>query len=201
VILPVPCEHAVGERDLHDALRSLVEFLAIDRSNLFQWSTDGRNLQNTHQWVVEGCEPLPPIFVQEALPFFLPKLLQGEPYGYASLDELPPEAATERVFLEKHGPKSKLCLPLVVGGTVVGALGLGVLRHECEWPDALKERLAVVAHVFANALERKRSDLALQQAYTELTQLKERLELENQFLRQQLKMVRKTSRASRRAPR
>ena len=44
----------------------------------------------------------------------------------------------------------------------------------------------MVAHVFANALERKRSDLALQRAYAEVTQLKERLELDNQYLRQEL---------------
>ena len=51
---------------------------------------------------------------------------------------------------------------------------------------SLRDRLSVVAHVFANALERKRSDLALQHAYAEVTQLKERLELDNQYLRQEL---------------
>ena len=68
----------------------------------------------------------------------------------------------------------------------MGALAFGTLRHEREWPEVLKDRLSVVAHVFANALERKRSDLALQHAYAEVTQLKERLELDNQYLRQEL---------------
>ena len=67
-----------------------------------------------------------------------------------------------------------------------GALAFGTLRRERDWPEVLKERLSVVAHVFANALERKRSDLALQQAYAEVSQLKERLELDNQYLRQEL---------------
>ena len=43
------------DAEITAALRSLVEFLAIDRSTLFQWSGDGRILENTHQWVVEGC--------------------------------------------------------------------------------------------------------------------------------------------------
>ena len=68
----------------------------------------------------------------------------------------------------------------------MGALAFGTLRREREWPEVLKDRLSVVAHVFANALERKRSDLALQHAYAEVTQLKERLELDNQYLRQEL---------------
>ena len=83
-------------------------------------------------------------------------------------------------------PESNLSFPLVVGGSAVGGLAFGTIRREREWPEALKDRLAVVAHVFANALERKRSDLALQHAYAEVTQLKERLELDNQYLRQEL---------------
>jgi hypothetical protein len=49
----------------------------------------------------------------------------------------------------------------------------------------LRDRLSAVAHAFANALEWKRSDLAVQHAYPETTQLKERLELDNQCLRQE----------------
>jgi transcriptional regulator with GAF, ATPase, and Fis domain len=69
---------------------------------------------------------------------------------------------------------------------VVGSLSFGTLQHEREWPDLLKERLSVVADVFTNALERKRSDLALQHAYAEVTELKSRLEIDNEYLRQEL---------------
>ncbi len=65
----------------------------------------------------------------------------------------------------------------------------------------MKDRLSAVAHVFANALARKRSDLALQNAYAEVTQLKERLELDNQYLRQELATDVATTRSSRRARR
>jgi hypothetical protein len=47
------------DAEITGALRSLVEFLGVDRSNLFQWSADGKILENTHQWVVEGCDPAP----------------------------------------------------------------------------------------------------------------------------------------------
>ena len=52
------------DAEITGALRSLVEFLGVDRSNLFQWSDDGQLLENTHQWVVEGCEPVPPVHPQ-----------------------------------------------------------------------------------------------------------------------------------------
>ena len=174
------------DAEITGALRSLVEFLAVDRSTLFQWSADRRILENTHQWVVEGCEPIPPVIPDEALPYSLRRVLEGHPFWFSRLTELPPEAAVDRAFFEKHGPKSNLSFPLVAGGSVVGALAFGALRHERQWPDDLRDRLSAVAHVFANALERKRSELALQKAYAEVLQLKERLELDNQYLRQEL---------------
>ena len=68
------------------ALRSLVEFLTVDRSTLFQWSADRRILENTHQWVVEGCEPIPPVIPDEALPYSLRKVLEGQPFWFSKPD-------------------------------------------------------------------------------------------------------------------
>ena len=172
--------------EITDTLRLLVEFLGIDRSTLFQWSADGRNLERTHHWVVAGCQPTPPFVAREALPHFLHKTLEGNAFSYSSLAELPPEAQADRRFLEKHGPKSNLSFPLRAGESILGALAFGTIRFEREWPAALRERLSVVAHVFANALERKRAELELRRAHEEVTQLKERLELDNQYLREEL---------------
>jgi formate hydrogenlyase transcriptional activator len=174
------------DTEITAALRLLVEFLRVDRSTLFQWSADGRDLVNTHHWVVEGCPPLPPIVAADALPHSFRMVLEGHPFSFSSLDDLPPEAIVDRAFFEKHGPRSNLSFPLMAGGSVVGGLAFGTLRHEREWPDVLKERLAIVADIFANALARKKSDLDLQRAYEEVTQLKERLELDNQYLRHEL---------------
>ena len=174
------------DAEITGALRALVEFLGIDRSTLFQWPVEGPHLQTTHHWVVAGCEPAPPFIPQTVLPYLLRKVFEGNPISWSSLAEFPPEAAVDRMFLEKHGPKSNLSFPLVAGGSVLGALAFGTIRHEREWPEVLKDRLSVVAHIFANALDRKRSDLALQKSYAEVTQLKERLELDNQYLRHEL---------------
>jgi transcriptional regulator with GAF, ATPase, and Fis domain len=77
-------------------------------------------------------------------------------------------------------------LPLQIPFVEFPGSGAELLRQEREWPDVLRDRLSVVAHVFANALERKRSDLALQRAYAEVIQLKERLEIDNEYLRHEL---------------
>ena len=87
------------------------------------------------------------MIVRETLPYSLRKVLEGHPFWYSNLDELPPEAAADRVFLEKHGPRSNLSFPLVVGGSAVGGLAFGTMQREREWPEALRDRLAVVAEI------------------------------------------------------
>ncbi|MEJ2581874.1 MAG: PAS domain-containing protein, partial [Acidobacteriota bacterium] len=58
-----------------------------------------------------------------------------------------------------------LCLPLTVGGgPPIGALAFNTLRAEHDWPDILVQRLQLVAHVFSNALIRKRHELSLQES-------------------------------------
>jgi formate hydrogenlyase transcriptional activator len=52
------------------------------------------------------------------------------------------------------------------------------------------ERYKLLGDVFANALMRKRSDKALQQAFREIKILKEQLEAENVYLRQQVRLFR-----------
>jgi formate hydrogenlyase transcriptional activator len=174
------------DAEITSSLRALVELLGCDRCSVFQRSGDGTNLETTHHWVVEGREPVPQFIPSEALPYVFRRVFDGHTFWYSSLAELPPDAARDRAFLDKHGIHSNLSFPLVVGGSVVGALAFGTLWRERAWPDVLRERLSVVAHVFANALARKWSDLELQHAYSEVSQLKERLELDNQYLRQEL---------------
>jgi transcriptional regulator with GAF, ATPase, and Fis domain len=174
------------DNEIVETLRLLVEFLGVERSTLFQWSPDGQGFENTHQYVAEGCAGAPRLIGQEVLPHSIGRLLQGHVFSFTSLAELPADATVDRATFETYGPKSNLSLPLIVAGTVVGALAFGTLTREREWPDALRDRLASVAHVFANALDRKRSDLELHRAYAEVTALKERLELDNRYLRQEL---------------
>ena len=175
------------DAEITSALRSLVEFLAVDRSTLFQWSADGRYLENTHHWVVEGCEPVPPVIAQRGPAVFPSQGPRGPPLlvlqpgrsfrrkrrRTAHFSRSTDHGPTCRSRWSREGPSWARSASACCGRSACGL-------------TSLKERLSVVAHVFANALERKRSDLALQHAYAEVTQLKERLELDNQYLRQEL---------------
>ena len=62
------------------------------------------------------------------------------------------------------------------GGPLIGVLSFEDLRVERSWPEAILNRLNMVAQIFANALARKRSDLRLREQLKKIEALRQRLE-------------------------
>jgi formate hydrogenlyase transcriptional activator len=71
-------------------------------------------------------------------------------------------------------------------GSHVQGLGLSLSNRPKVWPEDTVECLAAVGGVLFNALTRQRSDLALEQAFIEINDLKDRLIAENETLLQNL---------------
>ena len=99
---------------------------------------------------------------------------------------MPPEANTEKRYCEKHGIKSNVTIPLKAGGSVLGAITFAFLKRRCEWPGEIIARLQLIGEVFANALQHKQADEALRAALAENEKLRNRLEQENLYLREQV---------------
>ena len=158
------------DHEIEDALRRVCELLGVDFAVLWQWSISSPGLITpTHVHPgrpPEGADP----GVQEHYPWTLQQMLAGRTMVLPSLAVLPPEAAVDRESARGSGIKSNLTLPLAVGGEPpVGALAFNTLREERDWPDALVNRLQLVAQVFTNALVRRRHDLSLRESEKRLS--------------------------------
>src|SRR5262249_38411100 len=142
----------------------IVEFLDVDRCSLGECLEDRRQLLVTHSYVKAGIPPLPRGILDDRLPWYVARILQGEVLRFSRLPEdLPPEAVQQRGYVVHIGMKSHLMVPFKVGGSILGAIGVASFRHYRAWPDDLVQRLRVVGEVFANALARKRADLTLRE--------------------------------------
>jgi transcriptional regulator with GAF, ATPase, and Fis domain len=75
----------------------------------------------------------------------------------------------------------------MVGGAPIGILGLNTTRAERYWPEPLIKRLQLVSQIFTNALARKRADEQLKNRLEEIEELKQRLEKENLYLREEIR--------------
>jgi formate hydrogenlyase transcriptional activator len=172
---------------IKESQKRICETLGLDRSTLFQVSPESNNGTITHSWAAEGFEPNRRVSGED-FPWIVRTVLGGRRVSFRRIDDLPEEAAKDKKSLRQHGPKSKVAFPLSAGGRVIGGLAFGALREERDWPALLLERLGMAAQIFANALARARADEELHQAYKEIEELKHRIEKENIYLREEVKL-------------
>jgi formate hydrogenlyase transcriptional activator len=146
------------DREIEDVQRQIVEILGLDRSTLFQIvEGDGNNFVTTHCWAREGLARFPTVFSRQAFPWYAARIMRGEAVRYSRIADLPPEAAQDVTVFREHGPLSNITFPLAINGKVFGALAFGAMRAEREWPGLLVNRLRLVADIFTNAIDRRRT--------------------------------------------
>jgi transcriptional regulator with GAF, ATPase, and Fis domain len=174
------------DRKIVEGLRKIVDFLGFDRSTVWQFSPEDGHLHRTHTYSLPGVKE-PPLIVDEQVPVWTSMSQRGEVFMVSDVDELSDEFWREKQYCrDLGGIKSFLFIPLNVGGTVVGLLSFASNRIKKSWPDLLIQRLRIFWEIFGNALERKRADQAIQKALAEIQTLKDRLEAENLYLRDQI---------------
>ncbi|MGD8592019.1 MAG: EAL domain-containing protein [Gammaproteobacteria bacterium] len=159
------------EKEIDVTLGQLGKFTGIDRSYLFQFTADGKQLSNTHEWCAEGIMPqIHDLQNLPVLPFAwaLDRLRRGEVLYLPVVSELPEEAGELRRVLMEGGIRSLVNVPLRVGKRVRGFLGLDAVRASMCWSDKDISLLETIAVLFASALQRSESDRELRNSEARL---------------------------------
>lgn len=128
------------------------------------------------------------LVVSQQLPYMTDKLLRNEIFRFSRIADVPDEAKLDKEYLLKNGPASGLVIPMRVGGDVIGAFAFGSFSYEMSWPGRVVKRAQLLGEIFANALVRQKADRELQAAFSEISTLKERLEQENIYLREEIEL-------------
>ena len=157
------------------ALRDIGEFLRVERVLLRSLNFDGSRFDTTHLWVASGVDAPPYIIDRATAPVLFERISSGRVVALSSLDELPPEADTDRELLRRLGIRSGLIAPLAVDGFIVGALSLSSVSAERVWPETLIPRVQLIGEVFASVLTRERHATQMRDAQSETAQYRERL--------------------------
>jgi len=169
-----------------EGLKCICEALGLDCSALALIPAGQEDWVMTHSYAAAGLESFQA--TQLHLPWVTRTVRSGQYVSFARIDDLPDDAAKDKEILRVHGPKSSLTFPLSAGGAAIGALGFGMLRTEREWSVPVVECLGLAAQIIANALSRARADQDLRRACHEIEELKHRLEAENVYLREEVKL-------------
>jgi PAS domain S-box-containing protein len=180
------------DNEIEGAQRHICEFLDLDRSALFQLSEEEPGVfLLTHFHQPKESPPLPNrLNATDFAPWTVTKILSGETVVIAKISDQPSEAARDRESYRLYGTKSTAVVPLSVGGgPIFGALTFAVVREERVFSETIMKGLQLFAQVFANALARKRTDEELHNRLQEIENLKQRLEAENIYLQEEIKLL------------
>jgi transcriptional regulator with GAF, ATPase, and Fis domain len=206
------------EAEILDAQRRMCQALDLDRSALWQIRPDdSRNLYITHvydsahdstadasidgsiqrgqdrEFFVSGSSLPKHANASDHFPWLAQRVADGETVVIASVDELPAAAAADAESLRRFGTKSTVAVPLKVQDSVLGVLSFATTRQARHWPGELVERLHRLAQVFAKALARGKTEKRLQDALEDLKRLRDQLQRDNVYLRNEIRERRNPS--------
>jgi len=176
----IPTEELDGE--IIRALKEVGDFLDVERVSIGRLRRDSSDHRATHSWAAPGHEPFPTsVNLAEALPYYNKVVKSGAVFRMTKPEDLLPEAEAERALAELEGIRSALTIPIDLKGTLVGGIALDSLARERDWPDHLVSRLRLVGEILLKAVVH-------QQAELEVAELQKRLESENLYLREEVKL-------------
>jgi formate hydrogenlyase transcriptional activator len=176
------------DQEITSGLQILVECLDHDRSHLGQIDPATDDIVITHAWCRPGISPFAKRILKGSLPWLEARIRSGEISVSEKPSDLPPEASRERAYMESIGQKSSLVVPFRVAGTLMGALAIGSFREYQRWDDWRICRVKDIVDIFANVMARQRANQELLKAAAEIRALKDKLERENVYLREEIKL-------------
>jgi diguanylate cyclase (GGDEF)-like protein/PAS domain S-box-containing protein len=149
------------------ALETVGEFVDVDRSYVFLFSSDETKMDNTHEWCAKGIKPqiqrLKGLSVGD-FPWFAERIKKGETIHIPRVADLPPEASAEKEEFHLSKIQSLINIPMIYRKSIIGFLGFDSVRKEKIWPEDNIMLIKIIGEIFVNALVRKQAEKALKES-------------------------------------
>ncbi|PKN28748.1 MAG: Fis family transcriptional regulator [Deltaproteobacteria bacterium HGW-Deltaproteobacteria-21] len=191
----LPAKEVDGE--IKEVIRRVADMFELDRGSFMQYSKDLGQIHATHSWAGEG---LPEFFdisegamfvTKQHFPWVTETMSHQETVAFSNVDDLPREAEKDKQTFKKLGVKSGIAIPYFIEGSFLFTVTFGSIHPGRTFPEDMIHRLRRLGEVFSNAILRKNADEEIQKAFSEIRELKDRLQEENIFLLKEIKTIRK----------
>jgi transcriptional regulator with GAF, ATPase, and Fis domain len=179
------------DSEIEDGLRQILVFFHVDRCVLFRTLPDRTSWQIAYTVTSNDAPHLPAgVKLSKSIyPWAYEKLSEKhEVMSISRLDDLPAEASADRQSCIKWGIRSYVNIPILIGESV-DIIHISSGKSERVWPEELFPRLRLLGEIFVNALERKQNRLQLEERFQEIENLRQRLERENIYLQEEVKLL------------
>lgn len=143
------------------ALKTIGEFVKVDRSYIFLISDDKKKMDNTQEWCAPGIESYIDVLKNLSLDTYswsINKLQNFEVINLLNISNLPPAAAAEKKIFQMQSIKSLINVPLIYERNFIGILGFDSVRTEKSWTEEDITILKLVGEIIVNALRKKKAN-------------------------------------------
>lgn len=149
---------------ISDSLKEVGIISGVDRCRLSMFSADHQSFSVTHEWCRQGVTPQ--IENMQNVPatkisWATKQLLLSKIINIPDVNDLPDEAENEKHLLKQQGINSLLAISVEVSGRLVGYLGFASDAKSKHWDDTDLIILQLLAKIFSNFFERKKSEASL----------------------------------------
>jgi transcriptional regulator with GAF, ATPase, and Fis domain len=177
------------DEKITQTLEKLTLLFGIDRTDVFKFKNSTDELILTHIWAREGHLPKDAVISAKLWPYlstnYLPK---GKVVYCDDVEHLPEIAHRDKESFRHFGTKSFCAIPLMVDEQILGVLTMDTVGKKISWPKEIIERVSVIGEILASALARKAVEEKLLGSYEEIKILKDRLEHENAYFKDEIKV-------------
>ena len=184
----VNLQMAFVDKEIRNGLEAISGALGADRAAVALIQENSGDFLSTYAWAAPGIPEFPRQFLRDVFPWLVEQVLSNQA-TLLRLKDAPPEAHCERAYMKSVGAHLSLVVPFRVGGKIIGAMSCDCFGSEDQpWDEVTLSRFQAAADVLANALGQKEANEKLNSAYIEIQQLREKLEKENLYLREEIKL-------------
>ena len=167
---------------IEDGLATIGGHYGLDAIAVRWFSEDRLQLAPSHTWTRTKTRHKSNGVDTRRIPWTTETLLAGRDVSVSDIDEFPEQAPEDERIYRSQGIQSLLMVPLAVDHDMLGACQFVTRGARREWPADVVAELKLLSGAIANAVARRR-------AMTEVTELKDQLQAENLYLREEVKLA------------
>ncbi len=154
------------DSEILSALKSIGEFMGIDRSLVVTMHEDNKKFNNIFEWCAEGinkqANSILDLHIQNCI-WFGQQLSRGEIVHVPDTRNLPPEAKYEKEMLDRENIKSIILIPIIIQNRIFGIVSDISTRVWKTFSDDEKRITRLSGEIIVNAILRKKTQEALEE--------------------------------------
>lgn len=145
------------------SLKTLAEYVEVDRGYIFIFSEDKSLITNTHRWCSKGVTPyigeLQNIPI-DMFPWFKKKILDCQTVEVFDVRLMDDSIDVKREWLREN-IKSIICVPMICNEVLVGFIKFDAMVQTMRWSQDIIELLKISGGIFASAIVRQQTERKL----------------------------------------